>query len=93
MVEYEFDKLLDVGFSFPVSNRNWVSPIVMVPKRNGEICLCKNFRKLSAVKKKDHFPLPFPDSISDAVAGLECYSFLDGFSGYNQVHIGEEDNQ
>ena len=46
---------------------------------------------MNAVTKKDYFPLPFIDSILDAVAGHECYSFLDGFSGYNQVKIAKED--
>jgi len=36
------------------------------------------------------FPLSFIDSILDAVVGHECYSFLDGFSRYNQVQIAEE---
>ena len=49
------------------------------------------FRKLNVVTKKDYFPLPFTDSILDAVAGHESYSFLDGFSGYNQVKIAKED--
>jgi hypothetical protein len=41
--------------------------------------------------KKDYFPLPFMDAILDAVARHPCYSFLDGFSGYNQVRIALED--
>ncbi|KAL3694004.1 hypothetical protein R1sor_007655 [Riccia sorocarpa] len=43
------------------------------------------------VTKKDHHPLPFIDQVLDQVSGHECYSFLDGFSGYNQVSIREED--
>ena len=46
---------------------------------------------MNAVTKKDYFLLPFTDSILDAVAGYESYSFLDGFSGYNQVKIAKED--
>ena len=30
-------------------------------------------------------PLPFPDRVLDTVADYECYSFLDGFSSYNQI--------
>ena len=63
----------------------------MVPKKNGKIRICQDYRKLNAVTKKDYFPLPFTDSILDAVAGHESYSFLDGFSGYNQVKIAKED--
>ena len=41
--------------------------------------------------KKDHFPLPFIDTVLDNVAGQQLYSFLDGFSGYNQVSIHPDD--
>ena len=37
------------------------------------------YRKLNVVTITDVFPLPFMDSV------LDMYSFLDGFSGYNQV--------
>ena len=91
MVKEELDKLLEVGFIYPVPYSEWVSPIVMVPKKNGKVRICQDFRKLNAATRKDYFPLPFTDSILDAVAGHECYSFLDGFSGYNQVQIAKED--
>ena len=90
MVKEELDKLLEVGFIYPVPHSEWVSPIVMVLKKNGKIRICQDFRKLNAATKKDYFPLPFTDSILDAVAGHECYSFLDGFSGYNQFKIAKE---
>ena len=64
----------------------------MVPKKNVKMRICQDYRKLNAVTtKKDYFPLPFIDIILDVVAGHECYSFLDGFSGYNQVKIAKED--
>ena len=56
-----------------------------------KIRVCQDFRKLNAATKKDYFPLPFTDIILDHVSGQECYSFLDGFSGYNQVSIRLED--
>ena len=69
---------------------------MVVPKKVGadgtvKIRVCQDFRKLNASKKKDYFPIPFTDIILDHVSGHECYSFLDGFSGYNQVFIRPED--
>ena len=92
MVKEEIDRLLEAGFIYPVNNSEWVSPIMVVPKKVGadgkvKIRVCQDFRKLNAATKKDYFPLPFTDIILDKVAGHECYSFLDGFSGYNQVFI------
>ena len=89
MVKEEIDKLLSCGFIFPVPHSEWVSPIVIVPKKTGKVRICQDFRKLNSVTKKDYFPLPFTDTLLDSVAGHECYSFLDGFSGYNQVKIAE----
>lgn len=40
---------------------------------------------------KNPFPIPCTDSILEEVAGHEIYSFMDGFSGYNQICIVEED--
>ena len=96
LVKEELEKLLEAGFIYPVNNSEWVSPIVIVPKKVGadgkvKIRVCQDFRKLNAATKKDHFPLPFIDMVLDHVAGQECFSFLDGFSGYNQVSIRKED--
>ena len=52
--------------------------------------VCTDYRKLNAGTRKDHFPLPFVDSI---VAGHEFYCFLDGYSGYNQIDIALEDQE
>ena len=96
MVKENIDQLLEAGFIYPVVNSEWVSPIVVVPKKVGvdgktKIRVCQDFRKLNASTKKDYFPIPFTNIILDHVSGHECYSFLDGFSGYNQVFIRPED--
>ncbi|KAH9317692.1 hypothetical protein KI387_019461, partial [Taxus chinensis] len=90
-VKEEIDKLLDAGFIFSVENSEWVSPIVISIKNNGKLRICVDYRKLNKATKKDHYPLPFSDQILDEVAGQECYSFADGYSGYNQVRIVEKD--
>ncbi|RDY12501.1 Retrovirus-related Pol polyprotein, partial [Mucuna pruriens] len=41
--------------------------------------------------RKDHFPLPFIDQVLEKLAGKSHYYFLDGFSGYMQIHIAPED--
>ena len=92
MVKEDIDRLLEARFIYPVVNSEWVLPIVVIPKKVGadgkaKIRVCQDFRKLNASTKKDYFPIPFTDIILDHVSGHECYSFLDGFSGYNQVFI------
>mgnify|MGYP000394386937 FL=1 len=86
-VKEEIDKLLRVGFIRLVKRATWLSPIVFVPKKNGQIHVCIDYRKLNATTVTNAFPLPLTDSVLDTVAGHECYSFLDGFSGYNQIRM------
>ena len=96
MVKEDIDRLLEARFIYPVVNLEWISPIVVVPKKVGadgklKIRVCQDFRKLNASTKKDYFPISFTDIILDHVSGHECYSFLDEFSSYNQVFIQPKD--
>ena len=89
MVHEDIKKLLECGFIYPVPYNEWVSPIVIVPKKNGKIRICLDYRKLNNVTKKDHILLPFTNTILDIIAGHEMYSLMDGFSGYNQIGISK----
>ena len=52
-----------------------------------------DYRKLNAMTRKDHFPLPFIDQMLERLAGHAYYCFLDGYSGYNQIPIAPEDQE
>ena len=69
----------------------WVSPLVVVPKKNGKLRVCINLKKVNAATIRDHYPLPITDHVIERVAGAEAYNFLDGFSGYNQISIDPKD--
>lgn len=71
-----------------MKNADWV---VIVPKKGGKWRICVDYRALNKVTKKDRQPLPFIDELLDEVAGHQMYSFCDGYSGYHQVKIREED--
>ena len=43
--------------------------------------------------RKDHFSLPFIDQILECIVYHAYYSFLDGYSRYNQIHIAREDQE
>ncbi len=68
-----------------------MSPIVIVPKKNGKLRICIYFRKLNVATKKDPYPLPFIDEVLNTIVGYEAYSLLDGYSGYHQISIALED--
>ncbi|RVW38727.1 Retrovirus-related Pol polyprotein from transposon 17.6 [Vitis vinifera] len=55
--------------------------------------VCINYRKLNAVTRNNHFPLPFMDQVLKRVSGHPFYCFLDGYSGYFQIEIDVEDQE
>ncbi|XP_062006012.1 uncharacterized protein LOC133723212 [Rosa rugosa] len=55
--------------------------------------VCIDYRKLNATTRKDHFPMPFIDQMLERLAGHCFYCFLDGYSGYNQIWIAQEDQE
>ena len=65
--------------------------MVPIKKKNGQIRCYVNFRNLNKVCPKDEFPLPNMDLLIDSVAGNATFSFMDGFSGYNQIRMAPRD--
>ena len=52
---------------------------------------CVDFRNLNCASDKDNYPVPPMEQILKMVSGSELFSLLDGFSGYNQLLVAEED--
>ena len=90
-VKAEVEKLLKVGFIYPIALTERVSNHVPVDKKQGTIRICIEFRDLNKACSKDNYPMPFIDKIIDACARSEVFSFMDGFSGYNQIQIKPKD--
>jgi hypothetical protein len=86
-IKAEVEKLLKSGFIYPVPLTEWVSNLVPVAKKQGTIRVCVDYRDLNKACPKDNYPTPFIDQIIDNCAGSVVFSFMDGFSGYNQIEI------
>ncbi len=69
----------------------YAAPVVMVPKKGGEMRFCIDYRQLNKVTIKDRYPLPRIDDTIDALYGAKYFSTLDLFSGYWQIEIEETD--
>ena len=91
IVKEELEKLLDAGFIYPISDSEWVSPLVLVPKNNGKWKICVDYQELNKATKKENLPFPFIDQVLDGLARKKFFSFLDGFNGYNHIQVSSED--
>ncbi|KRH92925.1 LTR retrotransposon, partial [Pseudoloma neurophilia] len=75
------------------SNSPWRSRIVPIPKKDGSVRLCLDFRPLNRVTVKDQYPIPRIDDIIEALAKAKYFSTLDATSGYFQIPLAEKDKQ
>jgi hypothetical protein len=75
IAKQDIDKLLATRFIEYVEEATWLAPIVVVPKKNGKLEICINFKKLNATTKKYPYPVPFIDEVLNTIIGYEAYCF------------------
>ena len=92
-INEEVRKLLQAGAIREVEYPEWLANVVLVKKANGKWRLCIDFTNINRVCPKDSFPLPWIDLIVDATTGHELLSFMDAFSGYNQISMDLVDQE
>lgn len=71
------------------STSDYSSPILLVKKKNGELRMCIDYRKLNSLTVKDNHPLPRIDDQIDRLRGGVYFTSLDLKSGYYQVEVEE----
>ena len=84
-------KKFDVGFMAVTRYPEWVANVVPVPKKDGKVRMCMDYRDLNRASPKDNFPLPHIDVLVDNTTNFSLFSFMDSFSGYNQIKMALED--
>uniref|UniRef100_A0A2N9I2V6 Reverse transcriptase domain-containing protein n=1 Tax=Fagus sylvatica TaxID=28930 RepID=A0A2N9I2V6_FAGSY len=89
----EVDKLLAANFIREVFYPDWLANVVMVKKSTGKWRMCVDFTDLNKACPKDSFPLPRIDQLVDSTAGHKLLTFMDAFSGYNQIVLDESDQE
>ena len=68
-IKEEVEKLLAAGFIKPIQHPTWLSNIVPVKKKNGQIRACVDYRDVNKACPKDDFPLPNMDVLIDSTSG------------------------
>ena len=86
-IKVEADKILRERFIYPIPLMDWVSNIVPIMNKQGTIRVCVDYLDINKACLKDNYPMPYINQIFDDCAGNEIFSFMDGFSGYNQINI------
>lgn len=86
LMQSEVKYLLDNGFAVP-SNSPWSSPCLLVPKSDGSVRFCTDYRRVNAVTKADSFPLPRMEDCVDKVGSAVFVTKLDLLKGYWQVPL------
>jgi len=83
----ETKKLLDAGHVREIQYLEWLVNVVLVKKANGKWRMCVDFTDLNKACPKDSYLLPSIDALVDSASGCKMLSFMDAFSGYNQIKM------
>jgi hypothetical protein len=67
------------------------APILFVPKKDGTLHLCIDYRELNAITIKNRHPLPLISEILDRLNGSTIFSKIDLKNAYYRIRIKEED--
>ena len=92
-INEEVNKLLQAKAIREVEYLDWLANVVLVKKVNGKWRLCIDFTDVNRACPKNSFPLPRIDLIVDATADHELLSFMNAFSGYNQIKMDPSDQE
>ncbi|KAJ9544554.1 hypothetical protein OSB04_024261 [Centaurea solstitialis] len=93
VINDEVDNLLKTGKIREVKYPDWLANVVVVQKKNGKWRVCIDFTDLNKACPKDPFPLPHIDAMVDATTGHELLTFMDAYSGYNQILMHADDQE
>ena len=86
----EVDKLLTAGFIREVYYPDWLANVDLMKKANKKWRICVDFTDLNSACPKDSSPLPRIDQLVDSTVEHKLLTFIDAFSGYNQIKMSKE---
>ena len=84
---------MSAGFIQKFYYLDWLFNVIVVKKANGKWRMCVDFTDLNKTCTKDSFPLSRIDQLVDSTVGHKLLTFMDAFSGYNQIKMTKEDQE
>src|SRR4029434_8245823 len=88
-IRQEVETMLEMGIIEP-SHSEWSCPIVLVPKKDGTMRFCMDFRKLNSISAFDPYPMPRVDELIDRLGCAKYLTTLDLSKGYWQVPLAAD---
>ena len=94
-VEKKLEELVDLDIIEPITETptSWVSPMVVVPKTNGDIRICIDMRRVNEAVIRERFPIPTIDEVMLEMNQSSVYSKLDLRMGYHQIELDEQSRE
>ena len=90
-VEKELDRLEEARAIQKVPHSQWAAPIVPVPKANGKLRLCGDYKvTINHFLEVEQYPLPKPDELFATLAGGKKFTKIDLTNAYQQMALDED---
>lgn len=90
LVKKEFESMISQGLCRP-SKSPWSNPLHVVPKKNGDLRVCGDYRRLNAITKADRYPIPRIKDFTYRLADKKIFSTLDLNRAYQQLPVSQQD--
>ena len=84
-MDEEVNRLQEARFISEIKYPTWLANTVLVKKASEKWRMCVDYTDLNMVCPKRPYPLPSIDRLIDNASGFKTLSFMDAYSGYNQI--------
>jgi Reverse transcriptase (RNA-dependent DNA polymerase) len=92
LIDAEVDRMLQMDVIEPASGP-WSAPVVLIPKPDGSIRFCIDYRKLNTVTENDSYALPRVGDCLYSLGEARYFTTLDANCGYWQIDVNETDSE